>query len=182
MHPAIFLDRDGVLIENRSKYIRHWEDVEFLPGVLAALSQLSTKPQKIIIITNQSAVGRGIITQTAAEQINDQLMSVIRGAGGRIDGLYMCPHKPEDQCTCRKPQPGLITRAAKELSVDLSNSHLVGDALSDLEAGRNAGINQVALVLTGRGSSQLSLPESKILQPFPVFRSLSEALSAVLNT
>ena len=117
----------------------------------------------------------------ANKQINRQILSVIQEAGGRIDGLYMCPHKPDDNCSCRKPQPGLILKAAGELTIDLKNSHLIGDALSDLEAGRNAGIDQVALVLTGRGTSQYLRPEAALLKPFPVFQPVDEALAIILD-
>ncbi len=181
MHPAIFLDRDGVIIENRSTYIRSWQDIKFLPGALAALGLLSSSPLKIIIITNQSVVGRGIIPQTTAEQINQQLLLEIQKAGGRIDGLYMCPHRPEEDCNCRKPQPGLIIKAAQEHSIDLSNSYLIGDALTDLEAGINAGINQLVLVLTGRGSEQSKLPEAENLKPYSVFATLEEAVTTIDN-
>ena len=181
MHPAIFLDRDGVLVENRASYIKTWDEIRILPGVLPALSRLSSKPLKIIIVTNQSAVGRGIITQSTAERIIQQLLSEIQQAGGRIDGIYMCPHKPDDFCNCRKPQPGLILQAAREHEIDLSESILIGDALSDLEAGRNAGISHLVLVLTGRGSSQYLLPHAESLKPFSVFETLGEALTSIIG-
>jgi len=181
MHPAIFLDRDGVIVENRSTYIRSWQDIEFLPGALAALYMLRSSPLKVFIITNQSAVGRGIISQTRADEINQQLLLDIQKAGGRVDGIYMCPHCPEDYCNCRKPQPGLIIKAAQEHSIDLGKSIFVGDALTDLEAGMNAGINQLVLVLTGRGYQQSRLPGAASLKPFSVFDTLGEAVTTIIN-
>src|SRR4030067_60755 len=104
IQPAIFLDRDGVLIENRSSYVLRWEDVEIYPQALAALAQASSSSYKIILITNQSAVGRAIIELETALEINLRLVQKIEETGGRIDGVFMCPHKPEDHCECRKPK------------------------------------------------------------------------------
>ena len=106
MNPAVFLDRDGVIIQNCKNYVRDWKDVEFLPNALKALKQLSQTQYKIIIVTNQSAIGRGIITMVQAEAINQRIIEEITLAGGRVDGLFICPHAPEDHCFCRKPQPG----------------------------------------------------------------------------
>jgi D-glycero-D-manno-heptose 1,7-bisphosphate phosphatase len=181
MHPAIFLDRDGVIVENRSTYIQSWQDMDFIPGALAALTRLSSCPLKIVIVTNQSAVGRGIISQTRAEEINQQLILEIEKTGGHIDGIYMCPHRPEEGCKCRKPQPGLILKAAQDHSIDLSKSIIIGDALTDLEAGMNAGINQLVLVLTGRGYQQSRLPGAASLKPFTVFDTLGDAARALIH-
>jgi D-glycero-D-manno-heptose 1,7-bisphosphate phosphatase len=106
VEPAIFLDRDGVLIENRPSYVRGWEDVHIFHQALAALVRISTAPYKIVLVTNQSAVGRGLISSEVAWAINRRLVSVIEDAGGRIDGVFMCPHAPQDRCACRKPKPG----------------------------------------------------------------------------
>ena len=181
MHPAIFLDRDGVIVENRSTYIRSWQEIKFLPGALAALCLLSSGPLKVLVVTNQSVVGRGIIPQTTSEHINQSLLLEIQNAGGRIDGLYMCPHRPEDVCNCRKPKPGLIIKAAQEHSIDLGKSFLIGDALTDLQAGINAGINNLGLVLTGRGSEQSKLPEAGSLKRYSVFATLEEAVTTIVD-
>ena len=157
MIPAIFLDRDGVIIENRPNYVRSWDDVFIYPQVLDALARASRSNYKIIIVTNQSVVGRGFISLEEAEMINRRLVNVIEEAGGRVDGVFMCPHHPDEWCACRKPKPGLLLKAAKSLSLDLSTSILIGDALSDLEAGKAAGISKLVLVRTGRGATQSSL-------------------------
>src|SRR5512135_422969 len=104
MFPAVFLDRDGVIIENLDHYVRTWEDVIFMEGSLEALRKLSGSSYKIIIVTNQSVVGRGIIPLSAAEGINRKLVDEIKRAGARVDDLFMCPHAPEDACSCRKPK------------------------------------------------------------------------------
>jgi len=176
MHPAIFLDRDGVIIENRANYIRNWADVVFYPKALASLARMYSSPYKIIVVTNQSAVGRNIISEQAAIAINQQIRMVITGAGGRIDGIYMCPHAPQDQCDCRKPKPGLLLQAAKDLDIDLQSSIMIGDAWSDLMAGQNAGVGHLILVHTGRGEEQASEPPPPNLRSHIQVTDLSEAL------
>lgn len=181
LNPAIFLDRDGVIIENRAHYVRSWQDVAFLPGAIQALVRLAKTRYFIIIVTNQSAVGRGIMSQAAADEINERIIETIRQHGGRIDGLYMCPHAPDEQCSCRKPKPGLLFQAAGELPIDLEGSVMIGDALSDLEAGRRAGIMDRILLRSGRGNDQLRLAESDQHKPFRVFDSLLHAVNWLLS-
>lgn len=154
MNTAIFLDRDGVIIENRSDYVRSWLDVSIYHQALQALSMLSKLPVKIFVVTNQSAVGRGIIDLETVHQINQRLLEIIIQNNGRVDGFYICPHLPSDQCNCRKPEPGLILQAANQFQIDLANSILIGDALSDIQAAQNAGILNTFLVRTGRGAEQ----------------------------
>jgi len=181
LHPAVFLDRDGVLIENRDEYVLSWADVVILPGALEALAKASRSSYKIVIVTNQSAIGRGLISRSMAEEINHQLLKKIKAAGGRVDGVFMCPHRPEDSCTCRKPQPGLLFQAAQALSLDLSRSILIGDALSDITAGQAAGIAQTILVQTGRGKSQVLRAEAGHLKPFLVYGTLADALAGFIT-
>jgi D-glycero-D-manno-heptose 1,7-bisphosphate phosphatase len=176
MQAAIFLDRDGVLIENRSNYVRSWDDVLIYDHTLPVLAKISSTPYKIVIVTNQSAVGRGILPLRDAEEINERLVEVIIKAGGRIDGVFMCPHAPEDHCECRKPKPGLLYKAAQALSIDLPRSIMIGDALTDLMAGQQAGLMTRILLMTGRGREQFSSSSSIKLEPFLVYKTLAEAL------
>jgi D-glycero-D-manno-heptose 1,7-bisphosphate phosphatase len=155
MHQAIFLDRDGVLIENRSDYVRDWSQVKIFPDAIHALSHSAIKNYKIVIVTNQSAVGRGLISLETAKDINGRLVDLIHHSGGQMDAVYLCPHKPDDGCNCRKPKPGLLLQAAKELSLDLRRSWMIGDAWSDVQAGQMAGVRQAILLKTGRGREQL---------------------------
>jgi D-glycero-D-manno-heptose 1,7-bisphosphate phosphatase len=152
----VFLDRDGVIVENRDAYIRCWDDVAFVPGAVEALVRLAASPFAVVVVTNQSAVGRGLLSLDEALRINRQIVDVLVRAGARVDGAYLCPHHPEDDCACRKPRPGLLEQAAREHDLDLGRSWLVGDALSDLEAGRAVGARAV-LVRTGRGRAQAEL-------------------------
>jgi D-glycero-D-manno-heptose 1,7-bisphosphate phosphatase len=181
MNPAIFLDRDGVIIENVADYVRSWEDVKFLPGSLAALARLAGSIYKIVLVTNQSVVGRKILSLEQVWKINDQILGEVRRAGGRVDGVYICPHTPEEKCACRKPRPGLILQAAAELDIDLSRSFMLGDALSDLEAVRSAGVANNVLVRTGRGAVQAQLPGASTWMPLQVFERMETAVEAILS-
>jgi len=180
MKPALFLDRDGVIIENRSNYVRAWSDVSIYPQAIEALIKVKPTGYKTIILSNQSAVGRGLISPEIAQEINLRLIEEIQSAGGRIDGLFMCPHAPHDNCACRKPQPGLILEAADSLSLDLSRSILVGDALSDIMAGQSAGVGKNVLVRTGRGGAQSTIALADQIPPFLIYDTLADALSELI--
>lgn len=155
MRPAIFLDRDGVIIENRDDYVRKWEDVEFIPAALDALRALAPLEPAVVIVTNQAVVGKGIITLDEAEAINQRIITTVRQHGGRIDAAYICPHRPAEHCNCRKPKPGMLLRAAAEHGLSLANAIMVGDAITDMQAARAAGADAV-LVKTGRGERELA--------------------------
>ena len=179
MYPAIFLDRDGVLIENRPDYVRDWSHVKVIPEAIQALALPQLSNYKVVIITNQSAVGRGLTLLETAEQINRQLLDLIHHHGGRVHGVYMCPHKPEDGCFCRKPSPGLLLQAAKDLALDLKRSWMIGDAWSDVQAGQTAGVRQTILLKTGRGREQLSQPRPAGIASPLISDSLAIAFNAI---
>jgi len=181
MHPAIFLDRDGVLIENNSDYVRDWSQVKILPEAIRALSHSAIKNYKIVIVTNQSAVGRGLISFETANDINSRLVDLIHHYGGQLDAVYMCPHKPDDGCFCRKPQPGLLFQAAKELSLDLPRSWMIGDAWSDVQVGQIAGVQQAILLKTGRGREQLLQSRPQNIAGHLIFDNLTLAFDAIFT-
>ena len=176
MKLAIFLDRDGVLIESRPDYVRTRDEVVIYPTALEALAKVSRSSYMIVIATNQSGVGRGWIDVEEADAINRQLVIEVVKAGGRIDAVCMCIHTPEQECDCRKPKPGLLLHATGLLGLDLANSVMIGDAISDLEAGEAAGVGKVALVRTGRGEEQLEL-NGDVTE---VYEDLAEALAAII--
>lgn len=177
--PAVFLDRDGVIIANRDDYVKSIDEVVYLPGALAALARLAVSQYLVVIVTNQSAIGRGILPAETAEAIGLHVIGRIRREGGRIDRMYVCPHTPDDNCDCRKPKPGLLLRAARELPLDLSGSWMVGDALSDAQAALAAGVRPI-LVRTGRGTEQADLSEANGLNHVPVVADLAEAVGLIL--
>lgn len=180
--PAIFLDRDGVIIENRDDYVRHWSDVVIYPQAAEALAQSAGLGYQMIIITNQSVIGRGLVDETTIAEINARLVENIRVAGGRIDAVYVCPHAPEDNCSCRKPRPGLLLRAAEDMAVELDRSILIGDAMSDIMAGQAAGVPHCYLVRTGRGRSEEKMAERLELEPFRVSDTLADVLMELRET
>jgi D-glycero-D-manno-heptose 1,7-bisphosphate phosphatase len=180
MFPAIFLDRDGVLIENRADSVRHWSHVTVLPKAIDALSGFQRQGFKIIIVTNQAVVGRGLMTLNDAQLINERLVETIKERGGWVDGVFMCPHKPEDNCVCRKPQPGLLLQAAREFSIELRSSWMVGDAWTDLLAGQAAGVGGTIMVRTGRGASQLDQTQPEGLGPFVICEDVFDAFNHLM--
>lgn len=182
MFPAIFLDRDGVIIENCPDYVRSWADVAIFPQALDALARIRNAPYKLIMVTNQSVVGRGLITFQTAQAINDRLVAEIEAAGGRMDAVLMCPHAPQDGCDCRKPKPGLLYQATRAFDLNLGQSILIGDAQTDLLAGQSAGVERLALVRTGRGGAQSAQPKLAGLATFPVYADLWEALGQMLSS
>jgi histidinol-phosphate phosphatase family protein len=181
LHPALFLDRDGVIIENRPDYVRRWEDVYFFAQALAALARIRYSPYKIIIVSNQSPIGRGLMRLEEAVALNERIMQVVREGGGRIDATYLCPDAPGQQTGCRKPLPGMLLQAAQEHQLDLSQSIMIGDALSDVVCGRAAGVRISAMVLTGRGREQANSPEAAELAPFPIYPDLQTALADLIE-
>lgn len=180
LRPAVFLDRDGVIIENRAKYVRSWEDVAIYPQAMVALAMLRRAGWPVVIVTNQSMVGRGLVPLAEAVAINRRLVEAIADHGGQVAGVYMCPHAPEEKCRCRKPAPGLLLQAAEELGLDLAGSAMIGDALSDIAAGQAAGVGWIALVRTGRGREQAELAGTEAAGQLRIFDSLEAAVDAWL--
>ncbi len=178
---AIFLDRDGVICKNRPDHVKSWAEFEFLPGVKCALANLSQLDLPVVVVTNQGLINRGLATAEVVEEIHRQMAAELAAAGARIDRVYTCPHRPDEGCDCRKPQPGMLLQAARELSIDLAGSYLVGDALTDLLAGSRVGC-QTYLVLTGRGPGQLWPAFQALGGGFTIVRDLKDAVNHILNS
>ncbi len=151
---GILLDRDGVINRERADYVKCWDEFELLPGALEAIRRLSTLSVPIAVITNQSAIGRGLADRHEIDAIHLRLSELVRRSGGRIDGFFLCPHTPADDCQCRKPRPGLLLQAAERFRLDLSASVFVGDALTDYQAAVNAGCRSL-LVRSGRRCAEI---------------------------
>ena len=176
---AIFLDRDGVINIDHA-YVHTIEEFHWVEGVKEACAQLTKDGWTLAIVTNQSGIGRGYYTEQAFQELSQWMCAEFEKAGAHIAGVYFCPHHPEkarppylQQCQCRKPAPGLIYQAAKELDLDLSSSILFGDKLSDLEAAHRAGCVERVLL----GTDGLATPE-----PHPLatacFASLAQAVAS----
>jgi D-glycero-D-manno-heptose 1,7-bisphosphate phosphatase len=147
---AIFLDRDGVINENRSDHVKNWEEFVFIPGVLESIRDLSEIGLPIFVVTNQAAVSRGSVTLEALNDIHERLQLAVFRAGGEITHVYHCPHDSGESCNCRKPAPGMLLRAAQDYNLDLKRSFMVGDAWTDIAAGQSVGATSI-LLMTGRG-------------------------------
>lgn len=180
MRSAVFLDRDGVINENRRDYVKSWDEFEFLPGALASLRRLASAPYAIVVLSNQSAISRGLVSWAEVNAINDRMLREIKQAGGRIDGVYVCPHRPDEGCGCRKPEPGLLFQAADELDIHLGSSYLVGDALCDMQAALTARCVPL-LVLTGRGQEELVRAHDARVVDFVYFSALSQVVDFILS-
>lgn len=162
MKPAVFLDRDGTIIE-QVHYIRDPADVRLISGAAEAIARLRTAGFACVAVSNQSAVGRGIMTIEDVDRVQREVDRQLAQAGAALDGWYFCPVAPPAERTNteraivdhpdRKPGPGMLLRAARELDLDLASSWMVGDMLSDLHAGRNAGVRGAVLVRTGHGET-----------------------------
>ncbi len=183
---AVFLDRDGTLHRELERAPTDPSQLELFPGALEAAARLAAGGFALVLVTNQSAIARGTATPSEVHAVNRGLAERMAAAGAPLAGIYVCPHHPDEGdppyrrvCTCRKPAPGLIQRAARELDLDLARSWVLGDAARDLEAGAALGVPGV-LVLTGKGPRELERLKREGRAPQHVGRDLSEAAALVL--
>jgi histidinol-phosphate phosphatase family protein len=154
---AVFLDRDGVLTRERSDYVKTPDELEVLPGIGPPLRDLRKIGFRLVIVTNQSVVDRGLATHEEMGRIHEKLQSELKRMGCSIDAIYYCPHLPGAGCSCRKPEPGLILRAAKDLGIDIASSWMIGDKEIDLEAAKRAGCRGVRVETNQGGLRQAAL-------------------------
>jgi len=154
--PAIFLDRDGTLIEERH-YLSDPSQVALFPGAVEALRQLARAGYALVIVTNQSGIGRGLFTEDQLRDVHRHLAETLAAAGIRIDGIFHCPHAPAEACDCRKPSPGLVHRACADLDLDPARSFVIGDKPADVALGVRVGARPI-LVLTGYGETSMRDP------------------------
>ena len=182
---AVFLDRDGTLIEERG-YLDRLDLLTVFPWTADALRLLRRAGYAIVVITNQSAIGRGIIDEAFLATVHRELDARLAPAGGVIDAYYYCPHLPESRrtagtepCRCRKPAPGMIEQACREMALDPARSVMVGDRWLDVGCGRNAGTRSI-LVRTGHGAHEEEAPPAG-LQADAILNNLMEAAGWILR-
>ena len=176
MKSFVIRDRDGVIYQDSASYVK--TEKEWVPeeGALEAIAMLTRAKIPVFVATNQSAVGRGIISHTDLEKIHGKMNAAVEAAGGHICGIKYCPHTPETSCNCRKPKPGLLNQIFNENKLKSSNGFFVGDSATDIEAAKLAGCNPV-LVLTGRGRETLKIfPKQS-----PVFDNLKSFVTSFLR-
>ncbi len=182
--PAVFLDRDGTLIEEAG-YLDRLERLVFYPYSVDAVRALNRSGFAVVIVTNQAGIARGIFQEAFVAEAHGYISTRLAAGGARIDGFYYCPHHPDGKvaaftktCACRKPAPGMLTAAAADLDLDLSRSFMIGDRWHDLAAGEAVGLRGV-LVRTGYGRTEEASPGA--VAPAAIVDNLVDAVSWILR-
>jgi D-glycero-D-manno-heptose 1,7-bisphosphate phosphatase len=179
----LILDRDGVINEDSDDYIKNADEWLPLPDSIEAIASLSRAGFTIYVATNQSGLGRGLFGQSELDAMHTKLKDLVAKQGGSLEGIFYCPHRPDENCNCRKPKPGLLQQIAADARCSLQNVPLIGDSLRDLEAGLAMGCLPI-LVKTGKGSktlSSLKSDNSPLLQQLSIFESLAEAADYLIK-
>ncbi len=186
MKRAVFLDRDGT-INTDVEYLNSPSQLEIIDGAPNAIKSLNEAGFCVVVVTNQSGIARGLIDEDSIPEIHDAMVRMLGQKGAFIDGFYYCPHHPEGivekyrcVCRCRKPEPGLVLRAAADFNIDLCQSYVVGDKVSDIQLAHNAGSIGI-MVLTGHGRSEMTSYPETVSRPHKVCRDLSAAASWILS-
>ncbi len=183
---AVFLDRDGVINEELN-YLSSPAQLKLLPGAAQAIQKLNRQRIPVIVVSNQAGVARGFFSEEEVQRIHERLSDLLSREAAHIDRYYYCPHHPTEgigpyriDCECRKPKPGLLLKAGSEMGLNLEQSYLIGDNVTDVEAGLRAGVKSI-LVLTGYGESLWrSWPAP--FQPHYVAHDLGEAVNWILDS
>ncbi len=179
MTKTIILDRDGVINEDSDAYIKSPDEWRPIPGSLDAIARLNRAGFRVVVATNQSGIARGLFDLAMLQRIHQKMQDSLRQAGGRLDGIFFCPHGPDDHCDCRKPGTGLLQQIAEQFRIDLAGVPAIGDSLRDLQAAEGVGAQPI-LVLTGKGEKTLHALNHD--QRIPVYRDLAAAVDALLET
>jgi len=154
--PTVFLDRDGVINRDSPDYVKGWDEFVFLPGSLDALRRLTEAGHRLVVVTNQSGVGRGLIPPPALADMHRRMTAAVARAGGRLLDVLHCPHLPSAGCPCRKPRPGLVAEACRRHGLDPAAAVMVGDRAKDVLCGRRAGCGATVLVAAGDAAAELA--------------------------
>jgi len=173
----VMLDRDGVINYDSDDFIKSADEWNPLPGSLEAIALLNEHGYKVVVITNQSGLGRGLYNETALAEIHTKMHRLTKEKGGKIEAVYYCPHLPEDNCACRKPKPGLLKDFAKEKSQSLAELYFIGDKLADIQAAEAAGANPI-LVKTGKGQKTI---KNNPQISHPIFENLYDTAKFIVS-
>jgi D-glycero-D-manno-heptose 1,7-bisphosphate phosphatase len=176
-----FLDRDGVINVDSPDYIKSWAEFRFIPGSLEAIARLTRAGIAVIVITNQSAVNRGMISPEALETMHRRMCRTVADSGGCITDIFFCPHRPDEDCDCRKPEPGMILAARDRYGFDLASAVMVGDSEKDILTGRAAGCGATVLVKTGNGETAIQSLAQKGALPDQVADDLAAAANWIID-
>lgn len=174
MTRVVLLDRDGVVNHDSDEFIRSPEQWVALPGSLEAIARLNRAGFRVAVCSNQSGIARGLLTERELNAIHRKMCDEVAAIGGEIAAIFYCPHGPDDACSCRKPEPGLLRRAAAELGFELRGTPFIGDAQRDLQAARAVGARPI-LVRTGKGERTLA-DEVSVAEVYPDLAAAATAL------
>lgn len=180
-YTTVFLDRDGVINVDSPDYIKSWAEFRFIPESRAAIARLTRAGMAVIIVTNQSAVNRGMMAPEALESMHRCLCRAVADSGGCITDIFFCPHRPDEACDCRKPKPGMILAARDRYDLDLASAVMVGDSEKDIRAGWAAGCGATVLVKTGNGETAIQSLAQKGDLPDHVADDLAAAANWILD-
>ena len=178
---VVFLDRDGVINKDSPEYIKDWKEFEFIPGSRRALRRLAAAKVTTIIISNQSAVNRGLMDIKTLHGIHRKLKEAVTESGGHIEDIFYCPHRPDENCRCRKPQTGLIQQACLRYHINTDKAIMVGDNAKDIECARNAGCAAAVLVRSGYGKKAADILMSKGISVDYIADDLAAATDWILS-
>lgn len=179
---AVFLDRDGVINQDSPYYIKGINEFHFIPGSIDAVRKLTVNGFFIIMITNQSAVNRGMINLEKLAEIHEFMLAALHEQGGIIKDIFFCPHHPEQRCKCRKPLPEMILQARQKYNIDLASSYMVGDSAKDIECAVNAGCGHNILVQTGNYAEALDKLSKKGINPGYTAANLDKAADYIISS
>ncbi|MGE0557087.1 MAG: D-glycero-beta-D-manno-heptose 1,7-bisphosphate 7-phosphatase [Burkholderiales bacterium] len=174
----VILDRDGVINHDSASHIKSPEEWKPIPGSLEAIALLNQAGYRVVVATNQSGVGRGLFDMATLNAVHDKMHRALGLVGGRIDGIFYCPHAQDANCGCRKPKPGLLEEIARRFGISLEGAPFIGDSLRDIEAALAVGA-QPLLVLTGKGKK--TRKEGGFPEQTPVYADLADAVQDLLK-
>lgn len=177
---VVLLDRDGVLNEDRADFVKSPGEMAIIPGAAAAVARLNRAGIRVALCTNQSCIGRGIITVERLERIHLHLREMLARDGAQLDAIFFCPHAPWENCACRKPKAGLLREALRRFGAEPADATMIGDGLRDLQAAKTAGCARM-LVRTGHGAETLAAGVPHDVLPVAVHDDLAAAVAALLG-
>ena len=177
MQQLIILDRDGVINHDSDEFIKSPDEWEAIPGSLESIAKLNQAGYRIVVVTNQSGLSRGLFTLDDLHQIHHKMHKLLEDVGGTIEAIFFCPHHPKEECQCRKPRPGMFQDIANRLGISLVNIPVVGDSLCDLQAAIASGAKPF-LVLTGKGKQ--TVDEMVGFDDVPIYNDLADFVNHFL--
>ena len=182
MNKLIILDRDGVINEDSDEYVKSVDEWIPIPGSIEAITDLSRAGYQVVIATNQSGLARGYFSESELLAMHQKMIDLVESCGGVISTILFCPHGPDDQCNCRKPEPGMIIELCQKYSASPAETWVIGDSLRDLQAGKAGGC-MTALVRTGKGEKTFQTIKEKTVtfKDTSVFNNLKDFTDKLLS-